>query len=210
MELLPENLESFVGESALWYYLGRRVQDAATTQVPDLVNAMNGHARDADIPVEWRLHNAIPWATCCRVFLLAKQHAPALSKQQFWATQSGVSACFTPPAFFGDALKQILANVNEPALPGREPADSVADTFAAASMSYTVPHSIAETLHATVLFWVVTDPVVHDAALLAVRSEEGFWRSCVRTYATRRPGWLRRAFGNADRWLFPDRKRRTV
>jgi hypothetical protein len=163
---------------------------------------MNARATEADIPVEWKPDKAIPWATCCRAYILSKKHVPNTDHSNFRVFMSGVSASLGPLGFFDHALQCIMGNVEHPAFPNSNIADSVADTFAAASVSYKIPDGIAETIHGSILEWVVTDEVIHEASLLAIASKKDFWNESVDEYEKRRPGWLRRNLTMADKWLF--------
>jgi len=189
-------------ESTFWYYLGHRVWDDVTGQIAEAVIPMNVRAREEGIPVVWKLDRAVPWAAVCRVYVLSKQHFADATQAQFRSLRRGCSASIQPRGFFDQALKRVLGNINEPALPNREPIDSLADTFAAASMNYTIPDRVAESIHPSVLEWIVADQVIHTAALLAVTPEEHFWDECTSEYGRRRPGWIRRTFSNAATWLF--------
>lgn len=192
----------YLSESTFWYYLGHQVWDVVSTQIVESLGSMNNRAKELGIPVEWKRDLAVPWATGCRVYILSKQYVPDASRAQFQALRTGISASISPRQFFDHALQRIIGNVTQPALSNRRLTDSVADTFAAAAMNYVVPDVLAESLHLHVLECVVTDDIIHGAALLAIASENGFWEYCVTEYSRRRPWWFKRTFLNADKWLF--------
>lgn len=195
-------MTNYLSESTFWYYFGHLVWDNVSTQINESLIPMNEKAKELGIPVEWKHKQAIPWATCCRVYILSKQHVPNISRKQFQALRTGVSASISPRDFFSHALQRILGNVDQPALPNRQMTDSVADTFAVGSINYLVPDNVAEKIHARVLEFVVKDEIIHGAALLAIASENKFWDHRVEEYRKRRPGWIKRIFSNADKWLF--------
>lgn len=196
------------GESTFWYFLARRTWDAVSTQIDESLEPMNLRARECQLPIEWKRDRAILWATVCRVFMLSKLHIPQMSSGDFPNLCRGASALFSSRGFFDMAHQRLIGNVNSPAFAGREPLDSVADTFALGSASYRGPGRSAEgspplILQEPMTQWVVTDELVHKASLLAVMSEGGFWEDCLAEYARRRPGWFRRQFTDARKWLFP-------
>jgi hypothetical protein len=195
-------MSGWFAESTFWYYVGHRVWDDVAAQIEESLGPLDSEAKKAGFPLEWDRGLAVPWATICRVYLLSKEHVPDLGPREFEALRRGVSASISPRGFFEHALKRILGNVEQPALPGRQLVDSLADTFALASIRYLVADLDAELLHPRVLEWVVTDYLVHQAALLAIASERDFWAACEGEYRRRRPGWFRRTFSNADTWLF--------
>ena len=196
------------GESTFWYFLARRTREAVSTQIDESLELMNFRAAECQLPIEWKRDSAVLWATVCRVFLLAKVRFPEMSRWNFGSFHRGASAMFSPTGFFDLALRRAIDNVNSPAFVGREPLDSVADTFVLGSASYSGPGRSAEgspplILQEPIVQWIVTDDVVHKAALLAVLSEDEFWQECVAEYIQRRPGWCRRQFTDANKWLFP-------
>lgn len=196
------------GESTFWYFLARRTREAVSTQIDESLELMNLRAGECQLPIEWKRDSAILWATACRLFMLSKLHFPEMSRWGFSSLCRGASALFSPRAFFDLALRRVIDNVNSPAFAGREPLDSVADTFALGSASYSGPGRSAEgspplVLQAPMTQWVVTDDIVHKASVLAVILEDRFWEECVAEYAQRRPGWFRRQFTDANKWLFP-------
>lgn len=116
----------------------------------------------------------------------------------------------SPPQFFHDAMDRAIGNIGKPAFANREPVDSLADTFALGSVKYSGPHLSSDLateakLQEPFMAWIVTDEHVHKAVLLVVLSEDGFWETCLEEYAKKRPGWFRRTFTDANKWLFPDK-----
>lgn len=195
-------MTEYTSESAFWYYVGHRLWNATTNEVNESLNPMNVRAAGANVPVEWKPDKAVPWATSCRAYILSKQHISDRGHRHFHAFMRGLSASLGPRGFFDHALQRIMGNVQVPALPNRQLIDSVADTFAAASLSYKISDDLAESIHDSILEWIVTDQVIHSAALLAISTKKNFWDESVDEYGKRRPGWLRRNFFNADNWLF--------
>ena len=195
-------------EITFWYFLAGRAWEAVSSQIDEPLELMNLRAQECQLPIEWKHQLAMPWATVCRVFILAKHHFPKMSSWDFAILCRGASATFSPRGFFDGALRRALDNVNSAAFAGREPLDSVADTFALGSASLSGPGYSAEgsspfSLQMPLVQWIVTDDVVHKAALLAVHSIDEFWQECVAEYIQRRPGWFRRQFTDANTWLFP-------
>jgi hypothetical protein len=144
-------MTGYLSDSTFWYYLGHRAWDNVTAQITESIHAMNARAREVGFPVEWTSGRTVPWATVCRVHILSKQHLAHATKAQFGSLCRGCSASIQPRGFFEHALRRVLGNIDKPALPSREPIDSLADTFAAASMNYTIPDRVAESIHPSVL-----------------------------------------------------------
>jgi len=199
-------MTAYTSESAFWYYVGHKLWNASTNEMNESLNPMNVRAAGANIPVEWKPDKAIPWATCCRAYILSKQNISNIGRLHFQAFVRGMTASIGPRGFFDHALHKIMGNVQNPALPNRIIVDSVADTFAAASMTYKISDDLAESIHGSILEWVVTDQVIHAAALLAISTRKDFWEESVDEYGMQRPGWLRRNFTSADKWLFSKHK----
>jgi len=197
---------SYLEESTLWYFIGRRLWQEATDGIAQFTNEMNFRAKVLRLPVEWPNSQCIPWAVCCRSYILSKQCTPTSTKSLFNAFHRGMSASMGPRGFFDHAFRRVLGNISQPPFPGRPPIDSVADTFALASMKYLVPDPEAEQLHSHVMETVVTDQQIHGAAVRACTLRGDFLQQSLRSYAERRPGWFRRHFINADTWLFSERQ----
>lgn len=202
-------VRKFVGDSTFWYFLCRRTWGLVSAQIAESLEVMNRRATEMKMPLVWQANAAVSWATVCRIHLFAVTDAVEMSKWQFIQMRLGASRAMSPREFFFEAFQRIVANVNQPAFPGRSGIDSVADTFALGSASWPgVPNNVDDkvlgVLQAPVIQLVVTDPIIHTAALLAVTSEKGAWESAVSEYSRRRPRWFRRNFTNADTWLFPE------
>ena len=192
----------FLSESTFWYYLGHCLWSEATDDIIESVLPMNSRASELHVPVEWRNASSIPWAVSCRAYILSQEYAGEAGRKTFNAFRSGISASIGPKGFFGHALERIMGNVLQPALPGRAVYDTVADAFAAASMNYVVSDAEAESIHPRILELIVTDHVLHEAALLVVTPSKDIWLRCVSEYSERRPPLFKRLFSNADKWLF--------
>lgn len=195
-----KQMSSFAGESTFWYYVARQTEQRVASQILESIETMTRRAAELELPIRWRPERSVPWATACRLYVISKQRIDAQS--EFRAFRNGASAIFQPRTFLDDAFTRIVGNVSGPAFSGRSPTDSIADSFAMAALEYRVPDSMAEVIHADVLTHVVTDEVMHAAALLAVAPERELWEGYIRDYRARRPSWFRRTFSNADVWLF--------
>lgn len=199
----------FTKESTFWYYLCRRTWDAVSKQIDDAIALMNIRAREEGLPLEWTREAAISWATVCRMYLMLRVHLPAMSRWEFTSFRQGGSAAMSPRQCFHDALSRAIGNINGPALANREPVDSLADTFALGSVRYSGPRVSSDPTvdvlsQEPLMAWMVTDEHVHKSALFAVLSEDGFWDAGLEDYAKKRPGWFRRTFTDANKWLFPN------
>jgi len=192
----------FLSESTFWYYLGHYLWSEVNNDIEKLISPMNMRARELDLPIEWKNASSIPWAVSCKVYILSKKYAHDEDQKVFNAFRSGMSASIAPRGFFDHALERIIGNVSQPAFPGRSAYDSVADTFAVASINYSISDTQAEYIHTQVLELIVTDDIIHKAALLAVTPNKELWSRCISEYLNRRPNLLKRLFSNADSWLF--------
>lgn len=175
-------MANHLAEATLWYYLGHRTGDSVTAQIAESIDPMNAEARRVGFPVEWTSNQAIAWATVCRLYIISKQYLGDARKHEFTSLCRGCSASIRPRSFFERAFKRVVGNVTNLSLPNRKTIDSVADTFAIASMNYMVPESTATAIHPSVLEWVVTDELIHTAALLAITPENWFWNISVTEY----------------------------
>lgn len=196
-------MNRILGESTFWYYVARRTNERISIQIHEPVELMNREAGHLDLPVRWRAERSVLWATACQLYLISKQKIG--NPSQFTAFQRGAAAVFQQRTFFEHALTRVIDNVSEPALPNRSPADSVADTYAVAGLEYEVPDAIAEKIHDAVCTEVVTNTVIHSAALLAVSPDGDLWPDYLEEYQSRQPSWLRRMFTDSDTWLFDNR-----
>jgi len=191
-----------ISESTFWYYVGHSLWEDVTNDITQSITPMNIRARKLGVPIEWNASSSIPWAVSCRAYILSKEYATNADRKTFNAFRSGLSASLGPAGYFDHALKRIIGNVSSPAISGRLPQDSVADTFALGSINYLVSEAEAEQIHTQVLEFVVTDSSIHQAALLAVAPSKDFWNLCMSDYINKRPSFLKRVFSNADSWLF--------
>ncbi len=192
----------YLEESTFWYFIGHQLWHQTTDTVGVLINALNIRAKALDLPVEWSFSQCIPWAVCCRSYVLFKKYDPLITKAVFNAFQRGMSVSMGPHDFFDHAFRRIVGNVAQQAFPGRTAMDSVADTFVLASMKYVLPNIEAEQLHTQVTETVITDKLIHEASVRACTLNAAFFEKSLNDYAERRPGWFRRYFTNADKWLF--------
>lgn len=197
---------NYLEESTLWYFIGHHIWQEATDEIDQYTNEMNLRAKALCLPIEWPNSQCIPWAVCCRFYILSKQLPSPPSKSLFKAFNRGMSASMGPQGFFDHAFRRILENVSQPAFPGRSLIDSVADTFALASMKYVIPDPQAELVHPRIIETVVTDEQIHNSAMRACIIKDDFLQQSLATYTERRPGWFKRYFTNADTWLFLDGK----
>lgn len=187
-------------ESAFWQVVAYRLLAVCEADIAQSLEPMSQRVRELDLPIEFSPNKAVPWAFACRGYVLAKQNLPDATKWEFALFRSNFNGVVNPKGFFEHALAKILDNITVPAHPGRSAPDSIADTFAIASLEYTLPISLAEGLHPSVLAILVDDPVIHQASLLAVAPPGEFWDEAVRHYLERRPGLLRRLFTDPRRW----------
>ena len=194
-------MSDYMTESTFWYFIARLTDQDVREQISESLRFMNERAGDEGLPVRWEREKAVPWATACRLYVLSKQKIE--SRAAFNAFRKGSSSIFNPRDFLNQAIGRLSDNINAPAIRGRSAADSVADTFAVASMNYTISAAQADNVHREVLESLVLDDGIHSAAMLAAAPESSEWPSWVSIYEQRRPSWLRRMFSNAETWLFP-------
>lgn len=189
-------------ESPFWYFLAHRTKTRAELDLGDLLHRLNNRADELGIPIVFSAPHAVAWGVLCRLFNDVQSRSSSLDRMAFSVMKIGFGHVFMPKSFVDTAFQRILQNIQEPAFPGRSRDDSVVDTFLANALKLVEEDSIDKGFDAQILAACLGDDQMHALGCQVCQPARGLWDEAVKEYASRRPGWLRRQFGDPNTWLF--------
>jgi hypothetical protein len=192
----------FMRESTFWYFLAHRALDASSRVLGRVLASLDHRAKELSLPVHYPSQHATAWAVLLQLFAVASPYRESAGRFGFEMMLAGFDHVFAPKGFAKVVLERSLGNFESPALPGRTRDETIADTFLANGMKLVDEKATDPGYDGIILQSCLTDRIMFGLGREAVRPPTGLWAETTSEYGRRRPGFLRRQFSNADKWLF--------
>lgn len=192
----------YASESPFWYFLAHRAVDAAHQTLPPILDALNGRARELEIPIVYKVPHASVWAVACQLFIITQPKSDSFGRIGFGVMLAGFDRVLAPKAFAEVAFERILGNINSPSFPGRSRDESIVDTFLANGLKLVDQEAVDPSLDHVILAACLSDETMLSMGRDASLPPSDIWDSTVDEYSKKRPGAFRRMFTDPNKWLF--------
>ena len=194
--------ETFMRESTFWYFLAHRALEQSSGPLSRVIASLDQRAKELSLPIHYPAQHATAWAVLLQLFAVAAPYRESAGRFGFEMMLAGFDRVFAPKGFAKVVLERSLGNLQTPALPGRTNDETVVDTFLANGMKLIDERQVDRADDASILQACLTDRIMFGLGKEAVRSPSSLWVDTCNEYGRRRPGFLRRQFSDANRWLF--------
>lgn len=189
-------------ESTFWYFLAHRALEQASGPLARVMASLDHRATELSLPIRYPPQHAMAWAVLLQLFAIAAPYRESAGRFGFEMMLAGFDRVFAPKGFAKVVLERSLGNLQSPALPGRTNDESIADTFLANGMRPIDEQQVDRANDAFILQSCLTDRIMFGLGKEAVRPPGNLWAETSAEYGRRRPGFFRRQFADANKWLF--------
>lgn len=192
----------YASESPFWYFLARRTFDNAQQTVPSIFDVLNERAHKLELPIVYKIPQALTWAVACQLFIVTQQRSDIIGRIGFSVMLTGFDHVLGPKGFAEIAFTRILENIKSPAFQDRKKNDSIVDTFLANGLKLMDEKAIDSSLDQIILEACLSDEKMLFLGKDVCRPSSDLWDSTVTEYTNRRPGVFRRNFTDPNKWLY--------